>query len=396
MSTGKPLITFCFAASLALNVAFAIWFSTRGGAVPPLEPTSRAVALAQATKPALTPDTWPGLRDDNLSTLVARLREAGFPPSIIRAILRHEIGEAFATRRRALESSGQSRPFWQSQEIDLATRLALRELEREQATRFRTILGEEADEDLPLMNLDRGWHFSYLPAEKTALLFPLLRDYDRRRREISSAGALLGADREKMAVLERDTRVTLARVLTPTELLEYDLRSSDTAALLRSTLAAFNPTEQEFRALFQVQRGFDEQWNQRWGPSNLPPEQERARQAAYPQLWEQYKAVLGPERYARYERSSDGNYQRTTLLVARLQLPTETTEQLWATREEFQRQSDAVNRDRTLSTEQRHAQLQALSQSATARVAPLVGGDRNLDLYRHHGGSWLLNLAPRP
>jgi hypothetical protein len=392
----KPLPSLWFGVSILLNVAFAVWFFMRDRAAPPDNPPTVDSASTRPARSRIDANTWPNLRTEDLSTLVTRLRDAGFPSSVLRAIVAHQIGESFAMRRQAIETAAQNRPFWQNQQIDPQSRIALHQLNREHARRYREILGDEADDDHPLMNLDRGWHFSYLPAEKATQLKAVLRNFDERRQDIFSPGALLGAERDKMAALERDKREALAKILTPAELFEYDLRSSDTAAGLRHALAAFNPSEQEFRALFQAQHAFDRQWNQRWGPSTLPPQIEQARQAAYPQLWEQFKAVLGPERFAHYERATETNYQRTSLLIARLQLPPQTTEQLWAIREEFQTRAGMLNRDRTLSAEQRTAQLNALSQEATVRATPLVGGARGLEAYQQHGGSWLLSLAPPP
>lgn len=392
----KPLPTLCFGLSILLNVAFAFWFFMRDRAAPPDNPPAINSASMRPARSMIDANTWPTLRTEDLSMLVTRLRNAGFPSSILRAIVAHQIGESFAMRRQAIEAAGQNRPFWQNHRADPQARIALHQLNREQARQYREILGGEAVEDHPLMNLDRGWHFSYLPAEKATQLKAMLRNFDERRQDIFSPGALLGAEREKMAALERDKREAFAKILTPAELFEYDLRSSDTAAGLRHALAAFSPSEQEFRALFLAQHAFDGQWNQRWGPSTLPPQIEQARQAAYPQLREQFKAALGPERFAHYERATETNYQRTSLLVARLQLPPQTTEQLWAMREEFQTRAGTLNRDRVLPAEQRAAQLNALAQEAAARVTPLVGGARGLEAYQQHGGSWLQSLAPRP
>ncbi len=69
--------------------------------------------------------------------------------------------------------------------------------------------------------------------------------------------SLPAADREKLALLNRERRADLERVLTPEELFEYDLRQGPTAMRLRSQLAAFQPTEEEYRAIFTVQHALD-------------------------------------------------------------------------------------------------------------------------------------------
>ncbi|MEO5961337.1 MAG: hypothetical protein ABIZ49_10875 [Opitutaceae bacterium] len=391
----KLVSNLCLVGSLALNVAFACWFFPGArGTRPSSEPATSSVR-AGAVQPNADSAVWPNLHTEDLSELAGRLRAAGFPASMIRAIVGYQLSESFAARRRALEATAQNRPFWQNLELDPQSRLALEELNREQARRLREILGDDDDEVHALMNLDRGWHFGFLPAEKETQVKSLHREFDRRRSEISSVGAFLGSDREKMAGLEREKRAALEKILTSAEMLDYDLRHSDSANSLRMQLAAFGATEQEFRALFEVQRAFDERWTQRWGPSDVSREQTQARNVAYPQLWENFKAVLGPERYALYERAQEGSYQRTVLLAARLQLPAEAPENLWALRGEFEKQADALNRNRALSAEQRAAQLHALATQAVERVTPLLGNARNLELYRQNGGSWIADLAPQ-
>lgn len=386
-----PLSRLGFVASLALNAGLAWWFLGRTAHEPSPLPVVRETAGAVAAA-SPDPQTWARLKTEDLPVLAARLRATGFPPSTIRAMVSHQIGEALAAQRRALEAEGRQRPFWQNPQPAPETRQALAQLDLEHARRYREILGDDTSEDSPLQDLDAGWHFGYLPADKAALLKPLLRAEARQRQEImaASVGAMSGAARDRMARLEGETRAALAALLTPAELFEYDLRRSETANSLRSTLAAFDPREEEFRALFQVHHAFDQQWSPRWGTPT--PEQERARGQAYVQLWEQYKAVLGPERYAEYEKATNTNYVRTSALVNRLQLPAETTEWLWSIREEYRGRTESVQRDRSLSPEARNAQFAALAQEADRRVGSLLGGEHRLEAYRQQGGAWLGTL----
>ena len=192
-------------------------------------------------------------------------------------------------------------------------------------------------------------------------------------------------------------------VLSPEELEAYDLRASPTANQLRYNLTAFDATEDEYRAIFKVQRAYDEQLRDlapTLGSGPLTPEQSRARQTIQEQLNADLKAALGDQRYADYQRAMDYNYRQTTQLVARLNLPPQTANELYAVQKEMEqrRMNFAASANGTaLTREQAMDQMTALQQEATARVTSALGGNAAaLEAYKQYGGSWLANLVPRP
>lgn len=198
-----------------------------------------------------------------------------------------------------------------------------------------------------------------------------------------------------LAPLERELRTALAAVLSPAELEEYDLRNSNTGRSMRSELTAFNPTEEEFRALYKLRQPFDEQFGFIYGiPSQ---EQMRQRGEAQKQLLAQIGSALGAERAADYERAIDYNYRQTSQLVARLELPPETALSLWNTQKEFEKRRGEIYRASPgVAEADRTSQLAALQKEALAKVTPLLGTASAVAAYRQYGGSWLESLVPRP
>jgi hypothetical protein len=163
-------------------------------------------------------------------------------------------------------------------------------------------------------------------------------------------------------------------------------------------LVAFNATEQEFRALFKLKSAFDDQFgNYRGGASE---EQMRARSEAQKQLNEQIKVALGPERYTEYQRAIDYNYRQTTQLMARLNLPAETANTLYAIQKEFEQRRNDLFRSSgppgTPGWDNLIQQATALQQEAVGRIAPVLGTTQHVDAYKQYGGSWITNLVPRP
>jgi hypothetical protein len=205
-------------------------------------------------------------------------------------------------------------------------------------------------------------------------------------------------DRDKMTALEKDQRDAVARLLSPAELLEYDLRASNTANSLREELAAFQPTEAEFRSIYDLRAAFDQRFNTftaDMGSIGMSQEQQRQRSDAQKILTEQIKALLGPARMAEYERATDFNYRRTSQFVARLELPPETTNQLYAIQKEFEQRRSEMYRAGIPSREAMTEQMTALQQQAIARVTPVLRSASAVESYKQYGGGWINNLVPR-
>jgi hypothetical protein len=398
----KPL-PLLIAASVAANAALLALVLTRSTAAPSASasatPALRSQPAAPSAPPAVNPRLWTDLAADpaDLPGFVARLRAAGFPPTVVRALVVAQIREDYAARRRALHPGRGETPFWKNdQPTDPKTRLALRELNREADAKISELVGApDLDRNIYLSLLDRRTTGD-LPPEKAARLTTIKRDYDEMRSEIYDAfrgGSMLPEDRTKLALLEKEQRADLALVLTPKELEDYDLRTGNTASQMRNNLTAFAPNEAEFRAIYKLQQAFDTQLGA-MGPG-MPLEQMRARSDAQKLLNDQIKAALGPERGAEYERSTDFAYRQATLVADRLNLPATTAKDLWAAKADFEQRRTSLNTDTSLSAEVRRSQTAALQQEALAKVNTLLT-PRGAELYQQNGGFWVQQLQARP
>lgn len=384
----KPLFTVALTASLALHVAFVAFILTHQTATtPPVAEVAAIDAPVTTTAPKIDAEVWSSLsgsgNGSDLKGLITQLRAAGFPPELIRAIVAAQISELFSARRKALQSSVDNLPFWKNQPPDPKTQLARRQLDREEQKMLRDTLGSDLDPDDPLERLYQNRNLGFLSPEKAVDVRTLVRDVDERRSDLYASGF---PDREKLTALEKEQHDRLAQLLTPAELLEYDLRNSNTANSLRTNLAAFQPTEQEFRTIYQLRAAFDERFSNQDIVSFMAPERRDAQKV----LTEQIKAALGPERAADYERQTDYNYLRTNQLVARLELPPQTTDSLWAAQKEFEQRSNQIKAG---TRDERIQQIAALQQEAVARITSLLGSPRAVDAYKLYGGQW---LVPRP
>lgn len=381
--------------SLALNATFA-WFLVRPKTDQPVQRTARVAPRAVQADP-VTAEAWSALQPEALPAFVEQLRAAGFPPDMVRAVLAAQLSETFAARRKAIAGASDQLPYWKDGMRDPKIQAALVQLGREQEKIMRTLLGAEAESDDPLTRLYRNRDLSYLPADKAEQIRQLQREHAEQRSDLFAAGFNSMTDRAKMTALDKEQHEALARVLSPAELLEYNLRASNTASTLREELSAFNPTEQEFRALYQLRAPFNDRFNSEGGLVLSSDPNAIARRDAQKLLTEQIRVQLGPERAAEYERMTDYNYRRTSQLVARLELPPATTNQLFAIQKEFEQRRNDLYRGSPGSTREAITeQVTALQKEAVAKVTPLLGSPNAVEAYKQYGGSWLASMVPRP
>lgn len=395
----KKLLSWFFVVSLVLNAAFAFIFLRQSPAAAeaakPIVAAPRVTAPGVSSPAAPEPEAWAALPAGELPALVADLRAAGYPKEAIRAILNALINEQFAARRKALDPDGANRPFWKDRAPDPTYQVALNQIWREQRNALRDLLGPDAESDDPMSVARQKQRFGNLAPEKMLEVQDVVRTFDDRRNAVYASGVFSTVEREKVAELEKEQRTALAQVLSPAELEEYDFRNSNTGRQLRSELIAFQPTESEFRAIFALRRPFDEQAAQT-NMNGLPSQEQMTQQSkAREALKAQVVAALGPERGAEYELTTDYNYRRVSQVVARLELPPETTRQLSDTQKEYQQRMSEIRKN-TTNPDDRTAQLAALHQEATAKLNTMLGGAEGFEAYKQYGGSWLQGMLPRP
>ncbi|MEY2877647.1 MAG: hypothetical protein RLZZ15_27 [Verrucomicrobiota bacterium] len=338
---------------------------------------------------------WASLNQGDLPALVARLREAGFPRDMVRAVVSGVLDERFAARRRALDPGAEGRPFWKDGAISRDAQAASFRLAQEQERALRDALGRDALPADPLTLARLRSRFGDLPADQLDAVRLIDQEFSRRRSENYYATGVYDAEANRR--FDREQRAAITAVVSSAQLEEYDLRYSRTGQTLRNELRAFEPTEAEFRAIFRLRQPFDEQFNYSTGFTSQ--EELARRDEAQRQMLAQLAAQLGPDRAAEYARATDSNYRRTSQLVARLELPAETTRKLWDVQQDFQKRSRdfySPGGGAALSPVERTAALTALQQQAVAAVLPLLGNASRVEAYKQLGGSWIDYLVPRP
>jgi hypothetical protein len=320
-----------------------------------LESVTRPVVLKRAkpvsTKPESEKFTWDLVESKDYKMYIANLRAIQCPEETIQDIIIAAVSQEYNSREAGLKLRAQYLKPWEGPESTNLRNwdklVQLRDLLQEKQALLKELLGIDVPVELPLIR-SRDGHakfeaaLSMLPEDKREAVRAIQEKFwiDTGRLQQRTMKQFDPEDRAEYLRLRAERGDALTKVLTPTEIEELELRISSTATSLRSQLTAFEPTEKEFRDIFKLKRELYENYNTRGGvdPEDLDFTQQR--DLASQQVEQQIKTVLGPERYAEYQRSQDGNFRRLAQIAQETGLSRETAvtgyEIQKASREEIQ------------------------------------------------------------
>jgi hypothetical protein len=271
------------------------------------------------------------------------------------------------------------------------TEAAERDLQRQWNKIKREFIGDDFVDDDPKAQSRR---FGNLPLEKVGRLKKILADYSDLEKELYVSD-LDGGSPENRA-LAREKRADLERLLTPEELLGYDLRNSPASDRLRNRFGNFAATEAEFLALYPTFKAVTADPTDPVGNfrSNTP----RSAREAEGIIEAEMLRVLGAARFAELKDANDDQLRETRKFTATLNLPPNTAAEVITIQKEFATKLNAIDRNRDLTPNQRDVMASTLGGETRGRLLGLLGPD-NLEMYKHRGGGWLaaaLNRRPSP
>lgn len=393
----KPLV-YLLAGSMVANVALGVvWFSRRAEsratiAAPPVpQATQNVGAVVPADR--VDADRWRRLSDGTDAEMIQRLRNEGFPPNVLAQIAFARLNRRYYDKRREL---GLERPlmYWESGYGRGATRDSL----DPQAKALRKRLSDEYIRETKLILRDDEWYsemdrarqrrdYGDLPPEKVQQIEAINQDYQEIRSTLREEmrGIAFPEDKEKLEYLEKERRADLEKVLSTQELEAYDLRSSDTARSLRSQLARFDPSEEEFKTIYRAQKAYEAKYGD---ASNLTASEARDLREA------EMKAVLSPERFEDYKVKTSGSYEPLSSLVHTLQLPEQAISDVIHLQHDMERRALAVQNDSSLTSDQRAAQLAALANEANEKLNQSLGTEGVKQFKSTQASGWLAQLRP--
>jgi hypothetical protein len=399
--------TLILAASLAANALLLAvvvindpWPFPFGPSNAPAEarpPAAKPASLMAQSGGQTDAKTWAALKGEDVASFIARLRAAGLPPNVVRAIVKAQLDEKYRGLREHLVGELGPRPYWSRRygNFDAKTVMGLGVISRQESKDLKDLLGPD-----DIGNNPPGVAYTQDPTaglsrEKSNRVQAIISDFSDMRGEVIGAanGFLLPEDQEKLQYLQKEQKAEIAAELSPDELFEYQLRTSNAASQLRYSLNGFKPTEAEFRAIFKAQQDFDSQYGSE--DEQLTQEQLSERQAHQGDVLAKIQDAIGPDRADDYKQRTNPNYNEVSRLVDRLDLPEAATQQVLAVQGDISKRADAIRKDTSLSAADRSSQLAALADEAASSITTVIG-DRGMAFYKNNGGGWIQGLKQPP
>ena len=401
--TLKPVLILSLAANAVLLLGSATGLFSLGK--PPDDASARAAAVASKRAPAdktLSPEAAKAatalLSIDDPTALRDRLRALGLPDDMVRAVVRANINSHYAARLREIDkealAASQKIPYWRPNPagVDYSGFTAeqakeWREIYRNQQEQIRQVLGNDG-----ITSINQITYSTFLPAGKAAQLADIDNDYSDLRQQIiiETAGFRMPGDGAKLKLLDDEKQRDVQALLTPDELAEKKLRTSSG---LQHTFAAFDGTEEEYKAIFALQNPVDEKYDTAtamYGGVNMQ-DFYRERSAVQAEIDTQIKDMLGDERYADYQRAQRMDYKSLLAAAQRFDLAPETVSQTYQARDAAVAEVSRISGDKSLSAEQKTQAYAALAEQTTAQIRASLGNDIG-DAYINNALGWLKTL----
>lgn len=342
---------------------------------------------------------WSAIESGDYAEYIANLRRIGCPEETVRDIILADVRKLYARRRAAITPPPRDFEYWRApeerstaaedrQEAD-ALAAQLLALDREERALVQELLGVPPEAivrgDLG-PSPERLREVAFLPPERGLAVARALDALDERARELEFAGEDAAA---ALAGLEAERRAVLAGLLTPAELLEYDLRHSPIAEELRLTFRGAGMTREEFTALFQLRQ------REEAALAAIPPDALDAaarREVIEAETTRALQALLPPQRLADFERARDPDFQVLYDLALDSRLEPAVATQVYDMRRTVAEQAARLENDPFLTPEQKRAGLAAMRRETERSIAEVLGAPL-LELYRQRGGDWLEALT---
>lgn len=357
---------------------------------------TKAAAAAGESQPANAPSPrapaspvgsgkaeWRVLDTPDLKLLVTRLRQAGYPGDVIRAIISARVEEQLTERVKTAFAKARPAELWKPRQFGPELVNELQALNRERGRLVRSLVPDELAASAEA-SAEQRRQFGNLPAAKIEALRRIQDDYTDMEGELRASfqNIILPEDREKLALLQREKRADLATVLSAEELAEYEMRASRVTRELRSAMTLMNASEAEFRAVFAAYQPHEDVLY----PSDMAftPDLTRRRQDVLTQVMADAKQALGPERFSEFERAADREFQQMRRLTVQGNLPAENAVQAYTLRAQIAAESARIAEAKDLSEDQKRASLKTLAQNARVQFTTLLGKDSYAN-----GAQWL-------
>jgi hypothetical protein len=397
-----------FTVSLICNLALAITLVVVRKGLPPsanaTSPAASSLVAVEASKPSGTATTqtpvtvvpWRLIASEDYRQYIANLRAVGCPEWLIRDIIVAAIDDSYQQKNK---SDLVYLAPWQSadrrRKASLSQSVKLFALQQEKRALVKSLLGYEWDNHADEMwNLDflTSLTLGFLPDDKASQVLSLRQKYAEAEQNIREDAnfIVIDEDRARLQALYDELGAEMSRLLNPSELDELQLRAQ------QRVLPAYDIhfdgvtiSREELREIVRLSKSFKDMARDEFVSDRPLSDAEQARRKAAFEA--QVKALLGPGRFADYQRAQDFNFRETFEFTQRNVLPQTAAIRIYEARRNAEAQLSEIQKDGNLSSEERAAALVVLKDATMNAISSALGGS-----YHHYlegPGQWLRALA---
>ncbi|MEO6034001.1 MAG: hypothetical protein ABIQ35_01970 [Verrucomicrobiota bacterium] len=336
---------------------------------------------------------WREVESGDYRKYIANLRAIGCPESTIKDIILTDILKLYSARRGQFYHNGREFKFWETDEKRKLNARQLEEREKQLAAIdkeipavLRDLLGINYEREINKYFVDTNEderRLSFLPEDKRSEVLALRDEIEGMKERILEAANGLPAEAEKEALrkIEEQRKETLAKILSGSELAEFELRTSETADKLRGDLIGFNPSEAEFRQIYELQKAAGEKFADA-----------SSSEVAQKEIQDELKRQLGDARYAEYERAQNPDFRNACVFAEVYELPISTAQTIFDIKQIAEEERRNLLANSTVAERDQIAALKAI-QTETEKSLRQTMGSKIFANYAQSTGRWIENLG---
>jgi hypothetical protein len=368
---------------------------------------ARAASPEQSApaKPELVYQTndfhWSQLESTDYREYIAKLRAVGCPERTIKDIILTDVMRLYAQRRGQFYHNGHAFNYWETNDKRKLKQPQIEErdkqlaaIDKELPAVLRELLGINYERELNKYFVDADEddnRLAFLSEDKRSQVLALRDQFEGKRERVlydAQSGKPSVSEIEQLRQIDQLQDEALAQVLSPAEKEQYELSTSPTADRLRQQLIGFNPTEQEFRNLFDKQKAIDDAYEFEDTNDATVIAAKASDEAA---MMAAFKGNLIGDRVAQFDRSQEPEYQNLTLLSAQYDLPADAADTLLDMRQAAEAEKEKLLSNKDIPPERVEAALEAI-QAETEKTARATLGDQAYAQYSQ-SAAWITNLG---
>lgn len=344
---------------------------------------------------------WAQLESSDYRVYIANLRSVGCPESTIKDIIMTDVMKLYALKRGQASVNGREFRYWETDEKRKLKQRQIEErekvlaqIDKELPSVLRELLGINYEKELDKYFVDTSEddrRLAFLSDDKRNMAVTLRDQLEAARQRILSAsgGHPSAGDLERLASLQQETDARLTQFLTPDEKFQFELSTSSTADALRKDLIGFNPSETEFREIYQRQKAIDAAYAYE---DLSDPTVRAAKEAAEQQMQSELSSILGPARMADYQKVQNPDYRETVVFGDRFDLPDAVSQSLVDMRATAEQERQQLLANQNISGEAKAQALRAI-QAETEKTLRQTLGDKVYAVYSESAGGWVRELG---